>query len=89
MMLWLTCSVRAEKTKKRVPKQTKTKKKKKQKHNSAIKQKNSAIIERKKKPFWHNHQPINEVFDVNYWGTLGTSTKEHVLIWFPKMGTCS
>ncbi len=26
---------------------------------------------------------------VNHWGTLGTSTKEHVLTWFPKMGTCS
>jgi TPP-dependent 2-oxoacid decarboxylase len=37
------------KTKKKVPKQTKTKKKKKQKHNSAIKQNNSAIKEKKRK----------------------------------------
>jgi hypothetical protein len=84
---------KGKKTKKRVPKQTKTKKKKKQKQNSAIKQKKFCYKTEKKN---HSGTTTNQSMKclmgepaVNHWGTVGTTTKEHILSWFPKMSTCS
>lgn len=85
---------KGRKNEKKVPKQTKTKKEEKTK--TQFRHKTKQFCHKRKEKKNHSGTTTNQSMKclmgepaVNHWGTVGTTPKEHVLTWFPKMGTCS